>query len=235
MAQWDSADLLARLKRTLARPLVDQDKGPTDTDVDAFLYELLTEGQVYWTNELATHVPDLAGLYTIEQLTSADSGLTYDFTSEPLGHYEIRDSRNGRLLVPGAEWDPASDFIPAGKKIRFPGGVTKQFASGPWARYVKTPTVIASGTQPTLQPPQARLLVVYHAAGEWAARGGLRDPQPYWDLENRAAFGDPLHGQVGLVGALKQSAFLWGAAGLPSGQDDWWRHISTGEGYTRTG
>ena len=235
MAQWDKADLLARLKRTLARPGTDEDKGPTDSDADAMLYALLTEGQLYWTNELATHVPDLAGLYTIEQLTTADSGLTYSFSVEPLGHYEIRESRNGRLLVPGAEWDPASDFIPDGKKIRFPGGITKQFASGPFARYVKTPTFIDASTEPTLQPPQARLLVVYHAAGEWAARGGLRDPQPYWDLENRAAFGDPLHGQVGLVGALKQSAFLIGAAGVPSGMGDWWRHISTGEGYTRTG
>lgn len=235
MAQWDSVDLLAKLKRVLARPATDEDKGPADATTDIFLYELLTDGQLYWVTELAAHVPDLAGMYTVEQLATADAGLSYDFSADPLGHYEIREARNTRLLVPGAEWDPAADFIPAGKKIRFPGGRTKQFASGPWARYVKTPTVIAAGTEPVIQPPQARQLVVYHAAGLWASRGGLRDPQPYWDLETRTAFGDPLRGTVGLVGSLKQAAFMAGAAGLPSGQDDWWRHITTGEGYTRTG
>jgi hypothetical protein len=232
VAQWDSADLLLRLKRRLARPATEE-APPPDSTVDATLYALLEEGQVHWTQELASHVPDLAGLYTYEKLTTADSGLTYDFTSEPLGHYEIRESPNGRLLVPGAEWDPAADFIPAGKKIRFPGQTTKQFANGPWARYVKTPGLLNATNEPTLQPPNARILIVDHAAGLYAMRGGERDPQPFWDLETRHAFGDGA--QVGIIGALKQAAFLAGSAGVPSGESDWYKFITDGSGYTRTG
>ncbi len=213
---FDSADLLLRLKREVAQPAVLEVPAP-DTALDTFYYELLTESQVYWVNELAAHVPDLAGLYTLEQLTTADNGVSYDFAAYPLGHYEIRHSRNGRLLVPGAEWDPAADFIPDGQKIRFPGGISRSFASGPWARYVKTPGLLDASNAPTIRPPQAGLLVVYHAAGLWASRGGQRDPQPFWTLESRHAFGDPLFGTVGLIGALKTAAFLDGASAVPSG------------------
>ena len=212
-----------------------QEAPAPDATLDVTGYALLTEAQTHWTLELATHVPDMAELYTIEKLATADAGLTYTFAAEPLGHYELRESPNGRLLVPGAEWDPASDFIPDGQRIRFPGQTTKQFANGPWARYVKASGVIDASTPPTLKPAHARVVLPYHAAGLWASRGGHRDPRPYWVLERKAAFGDAQTGEVGVVGALKQQAFLAGAAGVPSGQDDWWRHITTGEGYTRTG
>jgi len=214
------------------RPATDEDKGPTDSTSDDMWYALLTEAQIHWIAEIATHVPDMAGLYTLEQLTTSDSGLTYDFTAEPLGHYELRESKTGRLLVPGPEWDPASDFVPDGQKIRFPGGLTRQFGSGPWARYVKQPGVIAAATQPTLKPTNARLLLVHHAVGLWASRGGLRDPRPFWDLEAKTAFGNPATGEIGIVGALKHQAYLAGAAAV-SGQFPWYLGITTGEGYTK--
>lgn len=216
MALLDSADLLARCKRGAARPAVDEDKGPTDTTADDLWFALLSEAQIHWIAELASHVPDMAGLYTIEKLTTADAGVSYDFVAEPLGHYEIRESKTGRLLVPGPEWDPGADFVPAGQKIRFPGQLPRTFGDGPYARYVKQPGVIASATQPTLLPTNARLLLVHHALGLWASRGGLRDPRPFWDLEAKTAFGNPSTGEVGIIGALKLSAFMAGASAVPS-------------------
>src|SRR5207302_7474396 len=138
----------------------------------------------------------------------------------------------GRLLIPGPEWDPASDFVPAGQKIRFPGQLPKQFGDGPYARYVKQPGVIDASTPPTLLPTNARLLLVYHAAGLWATRGGQRDPRPYWDMEAKTAFGNPATGEVGIIGALKNQAYLAGAAAV-SGDFPWYQGISTGEGYQR--
>lgn len=234
MALYDSADLLAGCKRTAARPATDGDKGPTDATSDDLWYALLTEAQMLWVREFATHFPQV--MWTMEKLTTADAGLTYDFLAEPLGDYEIRQSPTGRLLLPGPEWDPGYDFVPSGNKIRFQGQKAKQFADGPWARYVKTPGVINASTQPTLSPTHARQLLVYRACIFWAQRGGLRDPAPYQQNENDLWFGDPLTGRVGILGALKQQVFLQGNDAVPGvGADDWWRYIDSGSGYTGGG
>lgn len=234
MALYDAADCLARVKRLAGRPATDGDKGPSDTTVDDFWYALLTDAQLFWVREIATHVP--AQMTTIEKLTTADSGVSYDFSAEPLGNYELRESPTGRLLLPGPDWDPGYDFIPDGQKIRFQGQKTKTFANGPWARYVKVPGVIASGSEPTLKPTHARQLLVFRACIIWAERGGLRDPAPYQQMEDDAWFGDPLKGRVGLIGALKQQAFLQGGESVPGSQEgDWWRNIDSGAGYTGGG
>jgi len=231
VALFDSADLLARVKRMAARPATDEDKGPTDADADAMWYALLTEAQLAVVRELATHVPSV--MYVHEKLTTADAGLTYDFSAEPLGQYEIRQSPTGRLLIPGPEWDPGSDFVMAGNEIHFPGQKTKQFSNGPWARYVKTPGAIAAATEPTLLPTHARQLLIPRTCILWATRGGLRDPAPYEAEWNRLWYGDPEHGEVGILGALKYQAFLMGAEAIPSlTADDWWRFIDDGAGYS---
>lgn len=234
MALYDSADLLARCKRLAARPATDGDKGPTDATADDLWYAFLTDAQLIWVREMATHVP--SQMYTMEKLTTADAGLSYDFAAEPLGNYEIRESPTGKLLLPGPEWDPGYDFVPAGQKIRFAGQKAKQFTNGPWARYVKVPGVISAAAEPTLSPTHARQLLVYRACILWAQRGGLRDPAPYQAEEDDTWYGDPLKGRVGLLGALKQQAFLAGGEAVPGiGSGDWWRYIDSGAGYSGGG
>lgn len=224
MALYDSADLLARAKFRARRP------SPDESMSDANWYALLTDAQAHWVRQLATHVPEQ--MYTAEILTTADAGVSYDFASEPLGEYELRATPNGRLLIPGPDWDPGVDFVPNGKKIRFPGGRAKTFTGGPAARYVKAPGVIDATTEPTLLPMHARILLCARACIEWARRGGLEDPQPYLDWENELWFGNPAMGETGILGALKQQYFLRGAEAVPQGGvEDWWRFIDGGEGY----
>ena len=231
MAFYDSADLLLRLKRLLVRPSVDQAPAP-DAAMDTTLYSFLEEAQLHWTRELATHVPE--SMYIFEKLTTADSGVSYDFSGEPLGEYELRRTPTGALMIPCPEWEQGGDYVPAGQKIRFPGQLARTFANGPWARYVKMPTVLDATHDPTLLPVHARQLLVPRAAVYFATRGGLRDPKPYQDLEDELWYGNAERGEVGILGSLKTQAFLQGAAavsGLTSA--DWWRTISTGEGYVR--
>lgn len=224
MALYDSADLLARCKFRTRRP-------PTDESMtNDNWYALLTDAQGQWVREFALHFPEQ--MYVSEVLDTADGGVSYQFDYAPMGHYELRASASGRLLIPGPDWDSAADFVANGQTIRFPGGKGKTFANGPVARYVPAPGVLDAANEPTLQPTHARILLVARACVEWARRGGMEDPQPYLDWENELWAGDAATGRQGLLGTLKQERFLQGTEAIPSGSvDDWWRFIDRGEGY----
>lgn len=219
MAYVDSADLLARTKALAQRPTTDEDMS------DAQWYLFLGEAQVYWTTQIATHVPE-AMVSAPELMSTSDSGATYTVASYPLGHMEIRSARNGYLLRPGPEWDENSDYTPEGQTIRIPGGRTRVFSAGPYARYVKMPTLLDGSTPPTLKPDFCRLLLPPRACYIYATRGGYRDPSPYLLMEQKMWGGDPdLPGDVGYMGALKAQYFGSGQAAVTSGpfDDAWWR------------
>jgi hypothetical protein len=214
MALFDAVDLLARFRREIDEPATSEEQGPADADHTAFLYAYLTEAQLHWMTQLAGVCPDEN--YTSEQLTTADGGLTYTFSTEPLGgSIEVRRSQSGGLMFPGPEWDQGSDFVMDGAKIRFPGGKAKTFSAGPWARYIKTPGVIDGSNAPVLLPTAARILIVHRACIIWAQRGGLRDPGPYETQENEAWFGKPETGQHGILGMLRNKWFAQGNLALP--------------------
>lgn len=227
MAFGDSADLLQRLKDVLRLPT------STEEIDDAGLYRLLSDAQREVTVQIANVVPEM--MYVHEKLTTADAGLTYTFSKEPLGDYELRISPTGRLMIPGPEWDMAADFVPNGQAIRFPGQKLKLFTNGPWARYVKTPGEISSGggaNEPTLLPVMARMLLPATAAAMFSRRGGLRDPAPYEAMANRIWYGDPDRGHYGLLYALRKQVFLKGSEAIPAGGGgEWWYHIDDGQGY----
>lgn len=219
-----SVDLLARTKRLAVRPVADEDMADTDW------YALLTEAQLHWVQQIATMCPE--AMYVFEKLTTADGGVSYSFGAEPLGHYELRRSPTSELMIPGAEWDPTADFVPNGQSIRFPGQVARSFANGPWGRYVQTPCELSATNEPILRPIASRLLLPPRACEIWASRGGLRDPKPYRDEQDRIWFGNPDKGQLGVLGALQTQVFLSGAAALPATGGYWWHYIDDGSGYT---
>ena len=222
MALYDSSDLLARCQRWLNRPA--SDLGMTD----AHWYAFLTEAQSKWYNIIATRAPHV--LYGApELLTTADSGATYNFASSPFpgGAIEVRESRAGALLTVGAEFDDSVDFTFEGDKLRVPGGRRRTFSSGPYARYIAAPTVVAAATEPTLKPAAARMLMVYDACTRAAIRLGTHDPQQFREMEKIAAWGDPeVDGDVGLIGALRSQMFGGG-----QGADHWWLGLSA-TGYS---
>jgi hypothetical protein len=294
MALWDTADLLARMKRHAYRPAgVDLETSDTDW------YALATEAQSKWIEMLATHVPESQyGPQTV--LITKDGGATFQFPEPftaawkattaytvgqqvydsndniqtcttagtsggaapawntavggttndggvlvwtnigsrfifPLGDVEVRAAPSGRLLRPGPDWDPACDYVPAGPIIRFPGARQRNYFGGPVGRYCPPARAIDVNTQPMLNPPNARILIVYHACMLWARRGGLRDPEPFKEDLLQAWAGDPqVPGDVGILGALKNQYLFAGAASFPAGSsiDNWWRFIDDGSGYS---
>jgi hypothetical protein len=217
MAQYDSADLLSRCKALAQRPATDEDMS------DAQWYIFLEEAQTYWIGQLAAHCPEV--MYGAPELmTSSDGGYTYTVANYPLGHMEIRASRNGALLRPGPEWDDAADYTQEGQTIRIPGGRTRSFTDGPYARYVAVPGLLNASTAPVMKPAHMRLLLVPRACYIYAARGGYRDPTPFLQMEQKLWAGDPnLAGDTGYLGQLKTQYFGAGMAAVRPYDDAWWR------------
>lgn len=209
MADWDSADLLARVKRDALRPAADELMD------DATWYIYLSEAQVWWHGIFSTMLPGL--LWGAPALMStADGGLTYTF---PLGvtpsKVQIYESLNGRLLIPCAPWNAGGDYVWEGNKIRFPRNLTKTFPDGaPYARYVAPPTKIDAGTQPVLVPDWTRILLPPRACIIWCERGGLRDPQPFEKKENDLWIGNMAIGKPGILVTLKTQNPFAGAEAI---------------------
>src|SRR3972149_1141641 len=220
MALFDAADLLARVKRLALAPTTDEEMA------DADWYALLTAAPVHWMRQLAVHAPEW-NMGARELMTTADVGKTSLFGSGtvPLGgHIEIRASRTGPLLRPGPEWDPSTDYVWEGDKIRMPNNRARTFSSGPFARYVAVSGTLDGSNPPTLKPTEARELLVYRAAAHWASQGGYRDPTPFLALEQKAWAGDPaLAGDVGILGNLRTAVFAMGQAAQGAGTGIWWR------------
>lgn len=218
MAQYDSADLLARTKRLAKRPATDEDIA------DADWYVKLEEAQTKWMGQLASLVPEV-NYGPPELLTTSDAGLTYDLVSEPLGgHLELKASLTGITLLPGTDWG-SGDFVIEGQKIRIPGGRRRTFPGGPYARYVKAPGLLSAAVQPVLKPAFCRLLLPPTACLLFALEGGgIRDPNYYRSLIQTLWTGDPdMPGDGGFLQVLKTQYFAAGAASVADASGDWWR------------
>jgi hypothetical protein len=226
---WSSAELKRKFYNLIKRPATDEDAYEVD-GVTESVWDLLSEAQDYWMELLASMFPE-ANYGAPVLMTTADGGYTYKFGNDlegqpifPIGHVEIRESRTGNLLIPTADWG-SGDFVMEGDKIRIPGGRTKTFATGPYARFVSPPTKISATVEPVMKPARARALIVTRAAIIWATRGGLRDPLPYEKLE-ATRWGV-------LANSLATQFHLQGAPAADDYDMDWWKNIDTGAGYTR--
>lgn len=183
MALWDTADLVARVRRYANRPTQDE------LLTDALIYALLTEAHTEELAELATLAPT-SQMGAPVLLTSADGGVTYTFGTDVDGNQvfplatEIYAEVNGREMR-ACSWNSWGDFVVEGDRIRMPGNTAVTFSAGPYARFVRADAQIDASTEPTLKPPPARIILVWKALIKFAAVGGLRDPAPF--EENYAA------------------------------------------------
>lgn len=233
MANWDSADLLARCKVHAKRPAIDA--GTTDLN----WYVLLGDAQLAMYRLISVHAPGVLVEAPIK-MTSSDSGVTYYFKDEddgttvtPMGPVEIYDNLSRPPLRPGTFWSKAGDYVQEGDHVRMPGNKARTFGDGfPKSRHINPPGLIASGTAPTLKPDDARELIVFKALILWANRGGRRDPRPYQDDWNRAWFGDPNTGEMGWLYVLKGMDPFGGVQAHDGGGRGILDGIDTGAGYT---
>lgn len=227
--RWDSLNLVRKCINRARRPDTDEEMLESDGVTNAW-YDLLSEAQDHWVRRIAAIYPE--ALYGAPvKLTTADGGYTYTFGNDadgqpifPIGHVELRESRTGRVLIPGADWQD-NDFVMEGNKIRIPNGRTKTFTSGPYARFVAPPTNISAAVQPVINPPQARVLIVLRAVITWATNGNLRDPSP-WEREEQSQWET-------IANAYRTQFHLSGAQAIDDDYGEWWKGIDTGEGYQR--
>ena len=222
MALYDSPDLLARTKRLAKRPTSDEDI----TDAQFYIY--LQEAQTHWMAQLASLVPE-SNYGAPELLTTADNGYTYTLTSEPIGgHLELKASLTGTPLLPSTDWG-SGDFVMEGQTIRIPGGRTRTFTAGPYARYVKSPGLLDGSNPPVLKPAWCRLLLPPRACYLFALEGGVRDPNPYRALEQKLWAGDPdFAGDGGFLQALKTQYFGAGTQAVAGQSGYWWQNPDMG-------
>lgn len=224
MAQYDSADLLARLKVFLLRPATDERID------DPTLYQFLEEAQTYWMGVLAQHAPE-HNYGPPELMTTSDGGVTYTTTAVPLSNVEVLASVRGPPLFPGPYWGPG-DFTREGQIIRMCGGQARQFGGlGPYARYVATPGLLNAGTPPVLKPAHMRLLLIPRAAYIFSSQGGVLDPTYCLQAEQRLWSGDPnIAGDTGFLGALKTQDWNSGAAAVIGDPNQWYYNADFGVG-----
>jgi hypothetical protein len=173
---------------------------------------MLTDAHAYWYGQVAVHCPYvLFGAPTT--MVTADGGVTYTFPSdtEPLA-VEVYASATGPELKASSFGDGDGDYVWEGSRIRMVTNTARTFTNGPIARWVAPPTTIDGSTAPTLKPARARVLAVYRACALWASAGGLRDPAPFYTLEQRTWLGDPDRGDTGILGELKSLNPSYGRA-----------------------
>lgn len=200
----------------LARVIFLTDRPTSDQSVTtAQWYSLLSDGQAYWTKQIAIHAPQ--ELITAPTAMTAGSGnLTYTFPSSVRPLYVlVYTSATGDFLRPGSWDDPQADYVWEGSQIRMTRGAARVFPSTvPYARYVAPATVMDGSTAPTLLPTDARILCVYYAAAEWARRGLKREARAFEEKMNELAWGTPGTGDIGIIGALKMANPFKGMEGF---------------------
>lgn len=219
MATYDSAWLLAELKRVVGRPATDE------ALADADYYTKLTIAQDQVIGRLAPMVPHVFYGSSPTQLTSSDGNKTFTFGTDkngypivPIGHFRLYRALGD---FPHTYLLPGDEFVVEGGNIRSVNNVALS-GGAPWAWFcAPPPNDIAAGgsAEPDPRVPgHWRMLYVYEAARKIAMEGGFMDPSPF-DRQYAELAGEFLR-------AMRTQAAGMGAQG---GRDfRWWRHTPAG-------
>jgi len=226
MAEWDRTDLLAKCRYEVGRPSVDED------NADAEWYHRLSRAQEHWVRTISRVIPaalwgDWAAMTASSSFYEVPDSLLNAASFYEVCAIDVRDSATGMILEKDQyilEQKPAT----AGNvrpRIRLP--YNRSFSFSPFCRVVPMPPPITASVDPTLTPHTARILLVYHAAASWAAKGERHNPAPYINKMQAAWLGDPsLPGDIGILGQLKE---LYAPGELElgeySGGNRWYRSV----------
>lgn len=181
MAGWDSADLYDRFLLYLGRGnggVMDADELWTSTRS----YRALADAQDVVYTDISPICPQ-AFVQPPVKLTTTDGGVTYTFpgSAYPIAHTEVYAMESGgRPLYATSYGTWHGDFVIEGATIRTPGNRVRTYSSGPYARYTALPSRISATVQPTLQPDQARELILFRALADAAdVSAGMMDNSPW--------------------------------------------------------
>lgn len=180
MANFDAADLLARVQRDSGVPSTTAFPGSADW------YAWLTDAEMYWKPLIAAEYPYFM-MNAPTLMTTVDGGITYQFPGGetlPLA-VSIYPSITGDEMKAGQFDDVEADFVWEGSQIRMPVNQVRGFSDGaPYARWVSAPGTINGTTNSTMLPLYTRQLLVDRALIYWSERGGMRDPKPWYARES---------------------------------------------------
>lgn len=212
-----AAQILARFKLLANRPATDE------LLTDANIYLLLTDAQSRLNRELAVHCPWVN--VTGGTMTTSDSGYTYILPSsgKAVGAVQVYPSDTATdPLIPGAYFEAGADYVWEGETtIRFTAKAQRATwgTNGPYARWVPETGTIDANTAPTLKPTAIHEVIVYEALLDYAAIGGLRDPEPWRKRRQELLWGDPAYpGAQGIIPSLKNQV----TPGQTGGRSQWW-------------
>jgi len=206
---------------------------------DPQIYRLLSLAQQRVIMAIASTFPRLM-MRAPELMVTTDGGVTWQINGSdadgqpvhPFGHAEVYGRLPDGYELYGSTYGGWGDVIFEGNKLRSPSSRPMQFQDGPYIRYVSLGDELSAVVNPTLQPPQARPLITYKALELWAAKGGMRDPQPFREMYTDLWAGSGVPGDHGILGLLhtqykrQHDASREGAL--------WWRLWAMGATYRMT-
>jgi hypothetical protein len=173
VATFDSAWCLAEFDRLAGRP-------DADEITDATKYARLAQAQLEVIHDIAAIAP--TSLYRTggPTATTTSGGVVHTFGTDgnghavaPLGYVWIGRST---ATYPDADLLEGVDYLNEGTQIRM---VNERVESSLYWNGIPTPADIASGTEPSLRPAPARILIVLKAVKNFAEEGnqnpGLAD------------------------------------------------------------
>lgn len=200
MPRWDRADLHTAFKRETRRPTIDREA--TEERIDGWL----TEAQDHWHRAICMQFPQVHWNAVPVVMTSDDGGYTWRVTDvdQFIGPVRVRQGAVRGPIVPGDQFvvDPVAGTI----RSLFDSPLTFT----PYIQYAAPLEAISNGevpTEPQLRPDYARRLVVLGACRLFAlSGGGIRSPDYYAQLEQRAWIGDPAFpGEPGILDTLRHA------------------------------
>ncbi len=229
MAEWDRDDLHAKIRYEIGRPSTDEDNSAAELDYR------LSVAQSHWIRTFAAVIPaavrsDWAAMTQSSNFYEVPDSLTSAESYREVCAVDVRDGATGMILEKDQyilEQKPGSTTN-VRPRIRLP--YNRSFSFTPYCRVVAMPPPITASVDPTLTPPTARILLVFHACASWAAKGERHNPAPYINKMQAAWLGNPdLPGDIGLLGQLR-ALYADGELELGeySGGNRWYRSVDLG-------
>lgn len=211
MATFASSDLLSRFNMLTGRP------ASGDSISDADKYVRLSDAQNVVINDAASRIPKAfyshAAYGSLPTMTTTDQQV-FTFGTDlngdpmfPIGKVRIFQSLSAYPDFPLLE---GVDYIWEGSQIRMPNNTT--YGGTLWWRGIAPVINITASNQPSVQPPNFRMLIVFEAARRYAQEGGTRNAE--LEASMRADY-DRMFAQYCLV--LRTAYSNGGALGSASG------------------